>query len=69
LVSGCANSGDDKARLCTEMRDHAVELRLVQARGTANGSAPDIDLAPHRAAMKQALGSGYIVVRAGVVTV
>lgn len=59
LVLGCASSGDDKTRLCTEMRDHVVEVRLSQSRGSDELGHP-IDLAPHRAAMKQALGANYI---------
>jgi len=56
---GCASHEDDGTRVCTEMRDHLVELRLAESRGSAGDLQP-IDLAPHRAAMKRALGPDFI---------
>jgi hypothetical protein len=60
LLLGCTNRGDDGTRRCTEVRDHVVELRLAQSRGATDALGQPIDLAPHRAAMKQALGARYI---------
>jgi hypothetical protein len=39
------------------LRDHLIELRLQSV--TASKDEP-IDLAPHRAAMKQAMGEGFL---------
>ena len=41
---------------CAKLRDHLVDLRLEDVRGSAAG----LDLDAHRAAMKRALGSDFI---------
>jgi hypothetical protein len=59
-VTGCASHEDDGTRVCTEMRDHLVELRLAESSGPTDERGQPLDLAPHRAAMKQALGADFI---------
>jgi hypothetical protein len=55
---GCgATSGDPAIEAhehCVELRDHMVDLRLKDA---VDG---DVDVAAHRAAMKQALGDHFV---------
>jgi hypothetical protein len=56
LVGGCASRPNEQdpasLQLCTEMRDHLVELRLASAAG--------VELAPHREALKRALGADFL---------
>jgi hypothetical protein len=59
LVAGVAGCGVDeqpesssRASLCERLRDHLIDLRLVDAK--------HVDLAAHRAAMKQAMGADFL---------
>ena len=58
VFAACAahqESRDPEAR-CTQLRDHLVELRIKDVRGSAAG----LDLDAHRIAIKRALGSDFI---------
>ena len=60
FVFGCTSHREDATRRCTELRDHVVELRLAQSQGATDALGHPIDLAPHRAAMKQLLGDDFV---------
>lgn len=55
LASASCGSGDETeaatARQCEQLREHLVELRLQGA---------NIDVAAHRAAIKQSLGENFV---------
>ena len=51
----CGSSDAVDRRKCTELRDHLIGVRLASAGDIGAG-----DIAQHRAAMKQALGEGFI---------
>ncbi len=58
VVAACAGDVEDEETAslpttpCERLRDHLVDLRLADAKG--------IDVEPHRAAMKQAMGSSFL---------
>ena len=75
LVAACSTSSrdaDEQRHHCEQMRDHVIDLRLADVgpdhtsdkrSGQGASSEPPqtpIDLAQHRAAMKQALGDRFI---------
>jgi len=56
LAAACTTPRNDSdladTELCTELRDHLVELRASEAGG--------IDVAAHRIALAQAMGNGFV---------
>lgn len=56
LVCAACSSSEDAVdrRKCTQLRDHLIDLRLE------GPPVEGVDLAQHRAAMKQALGDDFI---------
>jgi len=60
MLVGCAASQKDEAKRCTELRDHLVDLRLAQSEGAKDALGNPIDLEPHRAALKQAMGADFV---------
>ncbi len=55
VLVACSESDSVDKRKCTALRDHMIDLRLAGGHNT-----PGVDLAQHRAAMKQALGDQFI---------
>jgi len=45
---------------CEEFRDHLIELRLASVASPKNPEQQPVDLAAHRAAMKQAFGEEFL---------
>ena len=58
ILGGCGGDGESEAERivepCEQLRDHLVDLRVEGTRGT-----PD-EVAQHRAAVRQALGEGFV---------
>src|SRR5262245_27391711 len=56
LANGCASSDDtaDRSRRCLELRNHIVELRVI------DGAGPGVDIEAHRIAMQRALGVEFV---------
>lgn len=55
LVAACSEQHSVDRDGCTRLRDHVVDLRLADSSNELGA-----DAAQHRAAMKQALGDGFI---------
>lgn len=51
----CSHGETVDRQKCLELRDHLIDVRLANAAG-----AEGVDLAQHRAAMKQALGEKFL---------
>ena len=60
LGLGCASHDEVDRAKCERFRDHMIDLRLEQNSGAKDSLGQPIDLAPHRAALKQALGDGFL---------
>ena len=60
LVVGCTSHDEVERTKCERLRDHVVDLRLEQNAGAKDSLGQPIDLAPHRAALKQALGGEFV---------
>jgi len=72
-VLGCSGHKEVTPDDCTELRDHIVELRLASLANIKSGSVlpgigsghqtsrpvPPVNIAAHRAALKQALGESF----------
>lgn len=58
VIAACAahQEPENPEARCAKLRDHLVDLRLDDVRGSAAG----LDLDAHRAAMKRALGADFI---------
>ena len=56
----CTHSDEVDRHACEQLRDHVVDLRITAVKGTDPNGGPPIDFEPHRAALKQALGEGYL---------
>jgi hypothetical protein len=54
---GCTSRDDDEVdrQRCEKLRDHMVDLRVADI-----GEIKEVDIAAHRAALKQALGDSFI---------
>jgi hypothetical protein len=71
-LAACGSSSDDEAtarRRCEQLRDHVIDLRFpstataapeTNTHGSDGAPPPVFDPAPHRAAMKQALGDRFV---------
>ena len=54
ICAACAKSDDVDRSMCERYRDHLIDLRFLASDGSA------ADLAPHRAAMKHAMGDSFL---------
>ena len=60
VFAACTSSESVDREHCERVRDHLVDLRLVQSQGATDSAGRPVDLEPHRAALKQALGEPFI---------
>ena len=63
VTAACSSSPSAPSRHdCEQLRDHTIEVRLATVTsGSSDPSGnPGVDIAAHRAAMKQALGDSFV---------
>ena len=61
VIAACSSSSSGPNREdCEKLRDHTIDVRLASIGTGSNAGDPGVDIAAHRAAMKQALGDSFV---------